>query len=118
MPWLRRKAGERHRTGNARARLFVAPGDPVGLAVLAAAANQARLERRVVQHRFVDIQHHRRLADRSGARGRAGQRVPVRIVQRAKQLRLRVTVGLQVDQVVLDRGLPPGERVEVIVRRR
>jgi len=66
--------------------LLVAPGGPVGFVVLAAALHQARLVGRVVQHRFVDIQHHGGL--QAGDGGHAvvlGQGIPLLVRQGGKQ---------------------------------
>ncbi|MEW5312601.1 MAG: hypothetical protein WDW38_004225 [Sanguina aurantia] len=46
---------------------------------------------------------------------RRAQCIPLAIVQGWQKARLRIAIRLQVDQVVLDRGLGPGDGVEVVI---
>ena len=118
MPWLGGELGEGDHAGQRACGLFLAPGRPVGFVEFAAAADQPRLIRRVVQHGLVDIQYHGGLEplDRRDAVVLA-QGVPLPVLQCGQQAGLGIAIGLQVDQVVLDRGLGPDGGVEVVVRR-
>ena len=80
--------------------------------------DQLGLIGRVVERGFVDIEDDRglRRIDDGALALALGQCLPGRIGECAVELGGGGAVGLAVDQIVLDGGLGPGDRVEVVIR--
>src|SRR5690606_25713119 len=112
-------AGEFGHSRNRRRLLFGHPVGPGVVIVFEAVPNQAGLVGRVVEHRLVDVQDHRRrqVVPGTGVVALGGdERVPVRVGQGGIELGNGATVQGHQGGGVLVRSLHPQHRVEVVVR--
>ena len=114
---LRREFGKFARARQRTRGLLLAPRVPCGCIELSVVADQARLERRIVEHGFVHIDDYRRRQFAGVAAALAlGQSFPGWIGQRLEQLVLGRAIDFAVDQIMFNRRLCPRGGIQTIIR--